>query len=53
MAKVKRNVSARLELENYDKLKAIAENEGRSISNKISLILKDYIKNRYMPRKKK
>lgn len=52
MTQVKRNIATRLDIADYEKLKAIAESEGRSISNKLKMITLAYLKTRYMPRKK-
>jgi predicted DNA-binding protein len=53
LAQVKKNVASRLDIEDYIKLKKIAEHEGRTISNKIKMIIESYLKSKYKPRRKK
>lgn len=53
MAQVKKNVLTSLDKKDFMKLKAIAENESRSLSSKLRIIVKAYLNTVYMPRTKK
>lgn len=50
---VKRNVLTSLDFDDYEKLKAIADSEYRSISAQLRAIIIDYLRSHYKPRRKK